>query len=124
MKATELRVGNLIAYFSGDRWRVKKVTSRDIAELEAHPHNPHYRGIPVTPARLKKLGFFERSPGVWQRKGFYGFELKRVSHGSELFQAVKFIDDKKHFVVNMGVAFVHELQNMFYVREGRELRSI
>ena len=101
MKATEIRIGNLVKYMG----REQAVTSEIIRECELN--NATTWPIPLTEEKLLELGFKKMNWGIIT---YYHsmFELR-----SDF--TLKGVD------YNIEVKTVHRLQNLFYSLTGEEL---
>lgn len=113
MHPHELRVGNLVELNGG----VHTVTAQNI------PNAHLFKPIKLTEKRAERFGFKQTHSNRWSLKNFHTFELLKVSGGAETFQAVRFYDGSKYYVVKMHVRFVHELQNLYYWLQDTELKT-
>lgn len=111
---TEFRIGNLVDK-SG---KVHAITVDDLRDLTGIKY------IRLTEEWLLAFGWREIDPRRWTLKGFFGFELQKTMYGSETFQAARYFDSEKHYIVKMHVRFVHELQNLYYALEDAELKVV
>lgn len=119
MKATELRIGNLVLYNT----KVAKVTGLntcmiDIDEIFEPLLDDNFLPIPLTEEWLLKFGF--------QRYGTYmgNPEYNRGIHAN----TIRNYDDRYYFIDNCDswmndrpVKYVHELQNLYFALTGEEL---
>lgn len=104
MKATELRVGNLV---TGSSDTLSRVATVGVSEIEyAHLFDP----IPITEYGLKKFGFeYWDDMKLYQKDGF-GFK-KGDYHSMAIEMGVVWIPCK----------YVHQLQNLYFALRGEEL---
>lgn len=134
MKATELRIGNIITDEFYDDFQkeiiVDSISDKGIntyASDDGKPYGQHsaiiecdykfdaLRGIPLTEVRLRKLGFEKRNNGYFKLTkehiefSIWGFDIDKM-------------------VLNTGGAFtpevkyVHQLQNIYFALTGEELK--
>ena len=125
MKASELRIGNKVNYFSesADRWFDNhEVTALDIECLDLD-RGDHADGIPLTEKRFISLGF-EKITGIeipgYRIKPKNGplpfmifFDEPLYRYGFDQAETHCF----KHF------QYVHHLQNLYFVITGEELKE-
>ena len=123
MKASELRIGNLLEFSNGiqpneiitinRRFFSSAAIDKEYGDFEI---TPYYHPIPITHDWLYKLGF------------------ENLTHNHEWFDVATYVHKKISFFVHfdgerLSVDFwqgnekryVHELQNLFYVLTGEEL---
>lgn len=118
MKATELRIGNLIEYKIADElderkewWEVSKVDFQDLTWLDSNPEDANFRPIKLTEEWLLKFGFVKKEIGY-----------SKLTEMEQCF----LISFGKHTSVN-GIKFnneiktVHQLQNLYFALTGEEL---
>jgi hypothetical protein len=122
MKATELRVGNLVGRelkeFPDNFFRVEEVarmTSKFTEGIRGFGESQFYHpddmeGIKLNEEWFKRLGFeyIEQTNGGWEKAILGSFTLL----------------DRKIYVgtyTSQPVMFVHELQNLYYSFTGKEL---
>lgn len=119
MKATELRIGNIVSVYGTngfpDVWKEQAVNAENIKTCVSHPD--WFKGIRLTKSRLIAFGFKENGFS----KGYIGI---RHRNGS-------FIIDIKNFDLVMGydpnfhtpkITNVHQLQNLYFAITGKELK--
>ena len=106
MKANELRIGNLVEYRCYDElatpkeeWVINPIDMGDLIYIFETPKPIDYRYIPLTEEWLVKLGFENSAP-----------ILMYNSDGDAVY-----LSDFEH------IKFVHQLQNLVFAIEGREL---
>ena len=121
MKATELRIGNLIEYKIKDKlderkewWEVSKVDFQDLTWLDSNPEDTDFRPIKLTEEWLLKFGFVKKEIGY-----------SKLTEMEQCF----LISFGKHTSVN-GIKFnneiktVHQLQNLYFALTGEELMQV
>ena len=121
MKATELRIGNLIEYKIKDKlderkewWEVSKVDFQDLTWLDSNPEDTDFRPIKLTEEWLLKFGFVKKEIGY-----------SKLTEMEQCF----LISFGKHTSVN-GIKFnneiktVHQLQNLYFSLTGEELTQV
>ena len=121
MKATELRLGNLIEYKIEDElderkewWEVSKVDFQDLTWLDSNPRDADFRPIKLTEEWLLKFGFVKKEIGY-----------SKLTEMEQCF----LISFGKHTSVN-GIKFnneiktVHQLQNLYFALTGEELTQV
>lgn len=121
MKATELRIGNLIEYKIEDKlderkewWKVSKVDFQDLTWLDSNPEDSDFRPIKITEEWLLKFGFVKKEIGY-----------SKLTEMEQCF----LISFGKHTSVN-GIKFnneiktVHQLQNLYFALTGEELTQV
>ena len=113
MKATELRLGNLVYYKIKDsmderlEWdEIAHIDWDDLRILTNFENNSDYKPIPLTEEWLLKFGFDKAVNGWWSsdeifsyRDGYFGFGVDR----------------------HTKIQYVHELQNLYFALTGEEL---
>ena len=115
MKATELRIGNLVQYHWNNKMKNVSVYPDLIKALQFE--NSLYEPIPLTEEWLLKFGF-EFYEG---EKTFFNdsYERNRVR--------LNYREDKKIFYWedrnNMELKYVHQLQNLYFALTGEELET-
>ena len=115
MKATELRIGNIINHITGEI----TVKSDDFEHIEKDPCE--YMGIELTEEWLNRLGF----NGIANGKYFIGFNYCEYS-----VQKVGDIYNKWYFNhefdktkrITSNIKYVHQLQNLYFALTGDELK--
>lgn len=126
MIASELRVGNLVSKSHGKTW---KVQGYDIAEFKSDWKI--IRPMPITQAWVEMAGFElylidPAEDGCAEIRSYrrWANEKKRiyyaVSFSGDLIQFLIHRNERDHFVLR-NVAYVHELQNLFFSLTGQEI---
>jgi hypothetical protein len=117
MKATELRIGNLVNYCNSER-----VLDAELF-LQLLKYTTPFEPIPLTEEWLLKFGFekikdFNVYTNVWELKGFM------VSLGEYINIHVDWADDgadNYHSIVVYEELYVHTLQNLYFALTSEEL---
>ena len=139
MKATELRIGNLVSFYKSD---VKEIMTDKITEICEYDGKyfaiiPKYSkktginidkgimGIFLTKEWLKKLGF-EKENKYWCKKEWEILWSIHVSiKGGVELQLVRDDDFESNGteIINLqrGCKYVHQLQNLYFALTGEEL---
>jgi hypothetical protein len=119
MKATELRIGNLILS-RGLMCEVEKIESDGLLAQFNHTeaemdYNRGLEGIPLTEEWLLKFGFgFDKILGVWQQSDYF-FEIEARDNGWN-----NVVNGGEYYHGNTFY-YVHQLQNLFFALTGDEL---
>jgi hypothetical protein len=126
MKATELRIGNILKpneqhYAAYGEFNTGIVTAIQEDRLTVSNHYPGkwFEGIPLTEEWLIKFGF-EKHHGMWQPKYF-------ESNHPGLFYVELFENEKYHLSgpdtgkCSVPIEYVHQLQNLYFALTGEEL---
>lgn len=130
MKATDLRIGNLLEYagqpvyvlgiqqateFMGDSHHLDLGYYTDSVGFERHENDQDLRPLPLTEEWLKRFGFeeYHNNPRLERfyvlKSGYYPFQLY-VDRGCEIY-----------FTPNVRLKTVHQLQNLYYALTSEEL---
>jgi hypothetical protein len=115
IKANELRIGNFVlttkTNLNPDRWIKITVNSDNINTAQFNPE--WFKGIPITKARFKKLGF------VYD----IGFRWKHVDDNPHsLYFNLNIMGFELHHFSNFArLRHVHELQNLYFALTKIEL---
>ena len=119
MKATELRIGNLIEYKIEDKlderkewWVVSKVDFQDLTWLDSNPEDADFRPIKITEEWLLKFGFEYT-------------KLYYIKYDDDLiiyFDGVDFYF--KRSSKSLTIKYVHQLQNLYFALTGEELTQV
>jgi hypothetical protein len=116
MKATELRIGNLVYkyYPSGiEIEAVNEINSYFVNGIGISAIEP----IPLTEEWLVKFGFEEEK----DNDGVFGFKLKNFWYINEYqFRLSNFIDTES-MVIDNKIHHIHQLQNLYFALTGEEL---
>jgi len=108
MKASELRIGNIVYFNDND---VHTITGRDILDLDLYPLDDSFTPIPLSEQWLVKFGFEEverYGKGVWMVHDFI-----LIFYPDECLLCDCDIDVK--------IKHVHQLQNLYFALTGEEL---
>ena len=118
MKATELRIGNLI--FQSGQITIIENISRSINDWERVNNKRLFdcTPIPLTEEWLLKFGFEKEETGYWtigKLRG--GFTVCRAERKSDRLCYRWFVNNLKM----TDLHFVHQLQNLYFALTGEEL---
>jgi hypothetical protein len=114
MKASELRIGNLI-FLKNIEWQV---IASDIMSIEEHAVNAGLaRGIPLTEEWLTRFGF-EYNHGAYRLNINKGSHLRMWLTVRIFSTSVEVYLLHKH---GLTIKYVHQLQNLFFALTGEEL---
>jgi hypothetical protein len=115
IKANELRIGNLVLY-KGEERKITIQTFEDIGQGERDEED--FDPIPLIEEQLVKFGLEqdEEEENVFNTKDYSGLYLKK---GLQWYLKRR-AKDGDH-VVKAGVKYVHQLQNLIYDLEDKEL---
>ena len=121
MKATELRIGNLVNYNN----QQCEISASDFAVFEMYEKKKleltSYTPIPLTEEWLLKFGFESKYKSVNMQWSFGGLELEQISDedddGNSIPQEEIFYYDWK-----FKVKYVHQLQNLYFALTEKELK--
>lgn len=122
IKASELRIGNLLEFSNGiEPAKIVMVGRRFFSsaaiEKEDGDFNvtPYYRGIPLTEEWLIRFGFvYHKHNNSFQLDVAFGFSIwGKVGSGFNVY--VEGSD------IGNPVEYVHQLQNLFFALTGKEL---
>lgn len=136
MKASELRIGNVI--WDEQRNKEKFVTHRVINDLASHNNPLPYKAIPLTEEWLVKFGF-EKQHDKWVGYGDSDGEhwqtwVKNrivINRAFSLVQPELIGKDRFYFdyededssTAVKNVQYVHQLQNLYFALTGEELNE-
>jgi hypothetical protein len=124
MKATELRIGNLVKYNDGGIFKVIGIYNFGLDvedDIEStYMEYENFSPIPLTEEWLLKFGFeinrqTKEGNNIWRcysEEGF--FEVEQI--GSSFF-----LDDNNCYGTKIN--YVHQLQNLYFALTGEELKS-
>ena len=121
MKATDLRIGNLVQYSNDERIFVNligktlKVTAADI--LSIYDDNIPVEPILLTEEWLKKFEFVK--VGNHYEKNC--FNIYKYKYKDEVEIELRNDEDGELFVIELRYNYVHQLQNLYFAVTGEEL---
>jgi len=112
MKATELRIGNLVKYNDGGIFKVIGIYNfgldvEDDIEV-TYMEYENFSAIPITEEWLLKFGFEKKYKNY--EKGYFMFfkgSCSRISY--------------KLSLIGINIKYVHQLQNLYFALTGEEL---
>lgn len=107
MKASELRIGNIVSYGDGELF-VDINVFRDLEHYKLKP-------IPLTEEWLVKFGFEKEYSNYWSHKKSY-FEIDKDNYGLW----INSVNGNEYHHGN-GFKHVHQLQNLYFALTGEEL---
>ena len=114
MKASELRIGNLISWISsGDLEKVIKIEFKYVNDVSESDLNP----IELTPEYLLKFGF---KKGCKYSNDGYTFPCGDFFFYDNLFDVLEGCGGRCISIVKS----VHSLQNLYFALTGKELKLI
>jgi len=122
MNSSELRLGNLVMYDTGEIGAVVALTEYEIAITQDREliHQDCYSGIPITPERLERLGFEPYETNIYGTM-FVGY-LSPEFCGLQLNLRVR---ENEYYIRYEGkeirVYEIHQLQNLTQLLTGNEL---
>ena len=130
MKASELRVGNLVNYRIIDEFdkrkewlEVSQIDHDDLRILEIeNENNQDYQPIKLTEEWLLKLGFSEYKDFGYSTKQFDLLPLQGFSYNlkTKKIMIMQKGNIQSHWLDN-EVNYVHQLQNLYFALTEREL---
>jgi hypothetical protein len=107
MKAKELRIGNLMIKLG----KQINISIPDLMFIEGGKYAYHYKPIPLTEEWLIRFGF-----------SIYDCTVKYYYLSSGIFKRIKYDEKQNTYSWNkVNIKFVHQLQNLFYSINGKEL---
>ena len=130
LKASELRIGNLIEYYVFDEfgkpqeeWVANYVDIEDLKWLNEHEGDENYRPMKLTEELLVRLGF-EKRDGLFRMSGYWVefryfdsckcvkilFGCFQWTHKIYILQTATHID------------YTHQLQNLYFALTGEDLK--
>ena len=123
MKASELRMGNLV---NSESFLTNKLTLYNLIQIEMNPNHP-YKPIPLTEEWLLKLGFEEDfSSDVYHHYHKEGFDMLKDYGGQGI--AIPKTTEEGYVHMYCGyydneidLDYVHQLQNLYFALTGEEL---
>jgi hypothetical protein len=122
LKASELRIGNLVEYYIEDSldprkawWEINIIDADDIKYLSENSDCEDYRPIPLTEEWLEKFGFEEDETYISDQNPFLDYlkDELRISMPYFIFE----YGDNGH----PHIKHVHQLQNLYFALTGEEL---
>lgn len=126
MKAEELRIGNLVLHSNGIS-KVNMIRGNDIGLYDLGlalwgTTIDRIEPIPLTEEWLLKFGFHDRSGQLANRMG-YGIDVNSIIEIAWYKQGndVRLQTKGSGYTLNTGIAYVHQLQNLYFALTGNEL---
>jgi len=140
MKATELRIGNLVSYRGETECIVRNLGNTFETTKYPDDYNIYgsddiddYEGIPLTAKWLKKAEFEKWSvkDSGFEKETIYGlhnvidgtsdFKIAIITENESKAQSIVIMIDYDKVYLHKDLEFVHELQNAFYLFAGYDL---
>ena len=106
MKATELRIGNILSVNGEDYAIAESILYIYASGGETYKLN----GIPLTPEWLEKFGF---------EKDAYQSDLWYIKNGD--FLIIEYPNERLNWEQKVNLIHVHQLQNLYFALTGEEL---
>ena len=134
MKATELRIGNLIEYKIEDEldeikewWELNTVDAFDLQDLtwlDSNPEDAYFRPIKITEEWLLKFGF-ENITGVdYILHIDVDFKLILIP-ADAFYPQIDKADDIGWSSISLNkIEYIHQLQNLYFALTGKELAQV
>ena len=133
MKATDLRIGNIVEYYIEDSqtWERNIIDTQDLIIFEQHPeYFKHYRPVLLSSERLSKMMYNDFvSFGDEKYKCFLdSARNKFISVLADPFEADRFnvfieYCNQRAFMLN-PIKYLHELQNLVFALTGKEMEVV
>ena len=128
MKATELRIGNLIEYKIEDElderkewWEISKVDFQDLTWLDSNPEDADFRPIKITEEWLLKFGFEDITGVDYILHIDVDFKLILIP-ADAFYPQIDKADDVGWSSISLNkIEYIHQLQNLFFSLCGEEL---
>ena len=125
MKASELRIGNLISIYDvgQSKWFDLQGEQRDFGRFE-FGENKSLVPIPLTEQWLERFGFRKSIIGDAVKIAVWGIEIENQS---QKFNLVRNLADGGYVLSNelnfwsSPIIYVHQLQNLYFALTGEEL---
>jgi hypothetical protein len=124
LRASELRIGNLIEYLCYDElatpkeeWVENYVDIDDLKWLNENPDDNFYRPMKLTEDILKRFGFEKKSGEIGYSKGklsiYLGDTILSGANGRTYFN--------NWAILEKSPDYAHQLQNLYFALTGEEL---
>ena len=131
MKATELRIGNLIEYKIEDElderkewWEISKVDFQDLTWLDSNPEDADFRPIKITEEWLLKFGFEDITGVDYILHIDVDFKLILIP-ADAFYPQIDKADDVGWSSISLNkIEYIHQLQNLFFSLTGEELTQV
>ena len=131
MKATELRIGNLIEYKIEDKlderkewWEVSKVDFQDLTWLDSNPEDAYFRPIKITEEWLLKFGFEDITGVDYILHIDVDFKLILIP-ADAFYPQIDKADDVGWGSISLNkIEYIHQLQNLYFTLTGEELTQV
>ena len=131
MKATELRIGNLIEYKIEDEleerkewWEVSKVDFQDLTWLDSNPEDDDFRPIKITEEWLLKFGFEDITGVDYILHIDVDFKLILIP-ADAFYPQIDKADDVGWSSISLNkIEYIHQLQNLYFALTGEELTQV
>ena len=131
MKATELRIGNLIEYKIEDElderkewWEISKVDFQDLTWLDSNPEDADFRPIKITEEWLLKFGFEDITGVDYILHIDVDFKLILIP-ADAFYPQIDKADDVGWSSISLNkIEYIHQLQNLYFSLTGEELTQV
>lgn len=131
MKATELRIGNLIEYKIEDKlderkewWEISKVDFQDLTWLDSNPEDANFRPIEITEEWLLKFGFEDITGVDYILHIDVDFKLILIP-ADAFYPQIDKADDVGWSSISLNkIEYIHQLQNLYFTLTGEELTQV
>lgn len=123
MKASELRIGNLVVAKSPERQEWESPVVVTIGYLEMFSKDKvHFKPLQLTRELLLNLGFVECGyEGLeWRHEKLKGLQFAGINWADEEFPEYQFLTYEIGEQIYQ-ISYVHQLQNLFFILTGEEL---
>ena len=134
MKATELRIGNLIEYKIQDelderkeRWELNQVDAFDLQDLtwlESNQEDSDFRPIKITEEWILKFGFEDITGVDYILHIDVDFKLILIP-ADAFYPQIDKADDVGWSSISLNkIEYIHQLQNLYFTLTGEELTQV
>lgn len=126
MKASEVRIGNIIESFNTNgnpnewiEWKINYAWQIEEVEYAEEIKKEWFRGIPLTEEWLLKFGF--KSVGKLHPTYKFKHLIIEASLMHDHYILRQIINKDDSLALNQNLRYVHQLQNLFFCLTGEEL---
>jgi|688.fasta_scaffold520627_4 hypothetical protein len=126
MKATELRIGNLVKRSQHSNWQERhwgeeiEVGYNEMYLCSLQETTDWYEPIPLTDEWFEKWGFYKDgeywSKGIWDYKFCFRYRdwANNWAFYQEFTDSLDPKDDGKKYSISFDIEYVHQLQNLWF----------